>query len=98
MTSIEPIDLSDTSHLDTWFMRFSLYVITNKKITDENKNAFYLTMIGKEAFNLLVDLVYPADVTKQTIEVLHAALKAHLQTSNFEATERAKFHNIVRKP
>ena len=93
MTSIEPINLTDTVHLDTWFKRFSLYVITNEKITDQNKNAFYLTLIGKEAFNLLIDLIYPVEIAQQTVEVLHATLKGHLlsaqnSTTSFEIRSR----------
>lgn len=96
-TSIEPLDLLDTNGLDRWYQRFSLYTRTNENITEENRTAYYLTLIGKEAFNLLVDLNYPEDVAEKRVTDLHQSLKTHLQPTNFEATERSKFHNIMRK-
>ena len=97
-TGIEPLDLNDKTNIDRWHDRFNLYCKTNSEIDDDNKIAFYLTYIGKDAYNLLVDLAYPEQVEAQTVHELRKILVRHLQPANFEATERAKFHNISRRP
>ncbi len=94
---LENLDITDANCLDNWKERFDLYVITNDKITAENQTAFYLTLIGKEAYNLLKDLAYPEALNIKTVPQLHTLLQNHLRPTNFAATERAKFHNLVRR-
>jgi hypothetical protein len=93
---LEPLDITDAASLDSWHERFILYTVTNSTITDANKTAYYLTIAGKAAYELLKDLAFPEDITKKAVDDLHKLLQAHVKPANFEATERAKFHNLCR--
>ena len=97
MLRLEALDINDTTGVERWQERFQLYCLTNKEVTAHNKTAFYLTLAGKEAYNLLVHLADPDKVETQTVSELQQHLVRHLTPANFEATERAKFHNIVRQ-
>ena len=50
---LEAIDIKDPAGVQNWHERFNCYVQTNDKITAANQTAFYLTMIGKDAYDLL---------------------------------------------
>jgi len=95
--SIEKLDIGNPEGLKSWHKRFHLYCLTNPKITPANKVAFYLTLAGKEAYDLLTDLLYPEDVEKHTVVELEETLTKHLCPVNFETVERAKFHKITRQ-
>ena len=92
-------DLKDLTDIGRWHERFELYAFTNDKITAANKTAFYeyLTLIDKEAYNLLVDLAFPDNVKDKSVVDLNRLLVTYLTPTNFEATERAKLHNIIRR-
>ena len=93
---MEKLDLINSCGVTSWHKRFHLYCMTNKEVTSENKVAFYLTYIGREAYDLLVDLTFPEDPENVPIEALQQILINHLEPHNFEATERDKFNNLVR--
>ena len=90
---LEPLDLPDSTGIANWHERFNLWAQTNVNVTDDNRTAFYLTMVGKEGYNLLKDLAYPGNVDTQNVN----ELQRHLQPTNFAATERARFHNLTRR-
>ena len=96
--SLEPLDISQPSGIDRWHKRFNLYAQTNHRITDENKVAFYLTLVGKEAYDLLTDLAYPEEVDTKTIQELQNLLMGHLRSTQYELTERSRFHSLSRHP
>ena len=93
---LEKVDLTDPAGVQNWHERFELYVTTNDRINDKNQTAFYLTMIGKEAYDLLKDLAYPESTRTRTVKQLQTLLMSYLRPVHFETTERAKFHNITR--
>ena len=94
---LEKIDLTDPAGVDNWHERFDLYVLTNPRIDDSNETAFYLTMVGKEAYDLLKDLAYPETLKVKKVKDLKMLLMGHLRPVHFEATERARFHTIMRR-
>ncbi len=94
---LEPLDLADTAGIVNWHERFTLWARTNPNITNENRTAFYLTMVGKDGYNLLKDLAFPQNVNTRTVADLQMLLQGHLQPTNFMATERARFHNLTRR-
>lgn len=96
MNHLEALDLSDTQNIDRWFQRFNLWCLTEDKVTALNKTAFYLTMISKGAYSLIVDLMYPTDITSKNPDELHQVLQAHLKPKNYFLVERAKFHQMTR--
>ena len=70
---LEKININDPLSLDNWHQRFQLWIATNDKIDPTNLTqvtAFYLTMIGKDAFDLLKSLAYPEDVTAKSLKEL----------------------------
>ena len=67
---LEKLDVSAPDTICNWHERFSLYTITNDRINDKNKTAFYLTMVGKEAFDLLKDLAYPKAIKEMEVDDL----------------------------
>ena len=78
MNSIKPLDIKDTAHVQAWYTRFSLWTKTNANVTEANKTAFYLTMIGKDAFHLITDLMYPQKPEESRSEDMHKILCHHL--------------------
>jgi len=59
MQSMEPLNITEPNGISEWFERFSLWASINAQVTDNNLTAYYLTMIGKEGYQLVKDLVYP---------------------------------------
>ena len=95
--ALEPLDISEPEGLEAWHERFDCYTNTNEKITATNKLSWYLTLIGKDAYNLLKDLVFPDSLSSSKIDDLKSKLSSHLRPTSFELTERARFHNLVRR-
>ena len=96
-TTMENLDITEISDIEDWHERFDQYCITNDKVTDANKTAFYVTFIGKKAYRLLKDLAYPQSVADMDVGSLKNLLQGHLKLLNFEAAERERFHNLTRK-
>lgn len=94
---LEPLDIADVSSLDQWIERFEIFAQLNKEVKEDNITAHYLSIIGRDAYGLLKDLVYPDSLASKTPRTLHSILTAHLRPANFTATERAKFHSIIRE-
>ena len=96
---IEPLSGNATARdLTDWFERFELWTVTRKDIRDSNKVAFLLTYIGKEIYTLIKDLAFPQPPKDCAYEQIKDLLHRHFLPVNFEATERAKFHGLIRQP
>ncbi|VDP33603.1 unnamed protein product [Echinostoma caproni] len=59
------------------------------------KRAYFLTVIGKDAYSLLKNLESPDSPISFSYESLETLFLKHLQPDNFEAAERAKFHSLT---
>ena len=57
--SLEPLNIAELESITNWHERFALYAMTNDRINNDNRFGFYLTLIGREAYNPLKDLSYP---------------------------------------
>ena len=95
--AIEPLDVTEADGIQDWHERFEQYVLTNSEITNANKTAHYLTLVGKRGYRLLKDLAYPNVISNMDVEDLRMLLVNHLQPVNFETVERERFHNLTRK-
>ena len=73
-SSMEKLDIQDPAGIEAWHERFGFYVTTNNRINDKNVTAWYLTLIGKEAYNLLKDLAFPDKLADKTIPELQEVL------------------------
>ena len=71
--------------------------VANVAIDGSNKVAWYLAHVGRDAYNLLKDLSYPQPLGSKTVDECKTLLLGHLRPATFETTERAKFHNLVRR-
>ena len=72
--TLEKLDVQDPAGIEAWHERFDLYVVTNDKIKDSNKTAWYLTLIGKEAYDLLKELAFPDNLKDKTVAELQQLL------------------------
>ena len=98
VSNLKPINIKDVKSVENWYDRFSLYALTNKDINEDNETAYYLTLAGEEAYLLLKDLAFPKEISKLKAKELHLLLLKHIKPTQFEVTERATFHKIVREP
>ncbi|VDP90265.1 unnamed protein product [Echinostoma caproni] len=78
--------------VEDYLERFEIWCITWKGLDGERKTAYFLTVIGKDAYSLLKNLALPDSLISLSYESLKTLLLKHLQPANFEAAERAKFH------
>ena len=95
--ALEKLDVSDPANVENWHERFEYFTATNRGIKDDNKEAWYLAHVGKDAYNLLKDLAYPESLSTKKVADFKALLLAHLRPATFETTERAKFHTLTRQ-
>jgi len=95
--NLQPINLKDVKSCENWLDRFFLYAKTNKDIDKKNETAYYLTFAGEDAYLLLKDLAFPAEISAMPPKSLHKLLLNHIRPPRFETTERAKFHKITRE-
>ena len=58
--------------------------------------AHFLTAAGKDTYALVKTLVFPQKPTDKSYNELKQAPLQHLLPTNFQATERAAFHSLVR--
>lgn len=58
------------------------------KVADDLKVPTLLTLVGEQAFELLMTLVHPQDPTEMPYEEIKQALKNHLTPEPSLATER----------
>ncbi|VDP89250.1 unnamed protein product [Echinostoma caproni] len=75
---------------------FEIWCITRKGLDEERKTAYFLTVIGKDAYSLLKNMAFPDSPISLSYESLKTLLLKHLQPANFETAERAKFHSLTR--
>ncbi|VDP86499.1 unnamed protein product [Echinostoma caproni] len=76
--------------------RFEIRCITRKGLDGERKTAYFLMVIGKDAYSLLKNLAFPDSPIPLSYESLKTLLLKHLQPANLKAAEQAKFHSFTR--
>ncbi|VDP92055.1 unnamed protein product [Echinostoma caproni] len=87
-TPLESLDLKGSARdIEDYFKRFDIWWFTRLKTDEVKKSAFFLNAAGKNAYTLIKNLAYPCS----PVSVLQ-----HVNPTNFEASERAKCHSMVR--
>ncbi|VDP94089.1 unnamed protein product [Echinostoma caproni] len=86
---------ASTHEFEDYLERFEIWCITRKRLDGERKTANILTVIGKDAYSLLKNLVFPDAPISLSCESVKSLLLKHLQPANFEAAERAKLHLLT---
>ena len=95
--ALENLDLQKTDQLEDWFERFDLYCATDDRITESNQTAYLLTYAGGSAYNLVKNLAFPRKPNQLKPTEIRDILLHHLRPMNFQATERARFHTLIRQ-
>ncbi|VDP89104.1 unnamed protein product, partial [Echinostoma caproni] len=98
-TPLEFLDLNCSARdIEDYFDRFEIWWLTRSKPDEEKKSAFLLNAAGKNAYTLIKNLAYPSPPVSVPYDDLKSLLLQHVKPTNFEASERAKFHSVVRDP
>ncbi|VDP95284.1 unnamed protein product, partial [Echinostoma caproni] len=84
--------------IEDYFERFEIWWLTRSKPDEEKKSAFFLNTAGKNAYTLIKTLAYPSPPVSVPYDDLKSLLLQHVKPTNFEASERAKCHSMVRNP
>lgn len=82
--------------IEDYVERFDIWCLTQKDLNNELKSAYFLSVIGPDAYALLKNLSFPELPIKVGYDKLKDILLQHFQPVNFEATERAKFNCLIR--
>ena len=88
---VEPFQLG----VDDWEQyteRLEQYFVANAVEDADKKRAVLLTVVGKETYSLLSNLVAPAKPASKSYGELVAVLKAHLKPKVLVIAERFRFH------
>ncbi|MDY6930135.1 MAG: hypothetical protein SWN10_24060, partial [Pseudomonadota bacterium] len=99
LSRIEPLNLqSSPADIISWLDRFDIWCNLQKGYKSEQLSAVFLTVGGKEVYDLLKDLAFPDTPVKLPLETLQTMLKNYIVPKNFSMTERAKFDTMTRGP
>ena len=88
----------DLYELESYFKRFEMTMRIKDGVTPEQITAYFLTAIGKAAFDLVRRLLFPQDPCDAKYEVIKDALLKHSIPLSSETAQRAIFHSLVRQP
>ncbi|VDP89957.1 unnamed protein product, partial [Echinostoma caproni] len=95
-TPLEFLDLNCSARdIEDYFERFEIWWLTHSKSDEDRKSAFFLNAAGKNAYTLIKNVAYPSPPVSVPYDDLKALLLQHVKPTNFEASERAKFHSMV---
>ena len=100
MEGIEKLDIANPEAVTNWHERYLLFESINDKIdmtVQAKRTAFYLTKIGKEAYDLLKSRTFPELPKDKKVEELQDILVGEIRPKHFALAERKKFHNLIRK-
>ncbi len=94
---LECLIINCSAHEEAEYIDWFNFWIDTRGTSDEKaiKGAFH-TAVGKEAFSLLRNLVYPKTLRNAPIAEIQGTLLRHVKPAQFEMVERAKFHTLVR--
>ena len=95
--NLEPLDInSGFRQIEDYLERFEIWCLTQDNLAAEKEAAFFLSVIGKDAYALLKNLVYPSVPISLSYKTLKDMLLRHVKPASFECAERAKFHLMQR--
>ncbi|VDP84649.1 unnamed protein product [Echinostoma caproni] len=98
-TPLEFLDLNCSARdIEDYFERFEIWWLTRSKSDEEKKSAFFLNAAGNNGYTLIKNWAYPSPPVSVPHDDLKSLLLQHVKPTNFEASERAKFHSMVRNP
>ncbi|VDP86422.1 unnamed protein product [Echinostoma caproni] len=96
---LESLDLDCSARdIEDYFERLEIWRLTRSKPNEENKSAFFLNAACKNAYTLIKNLAHPSPPVSVSYDDLKSLLLQHVMPTNFEASERADFHSMVRSP
>ena len=96
--NLEFLDLhAPISDIEDYFERFELWCIACKNVSEEQKTAVFLSVVGKSAYSVIKNLAFPKKPVSLPYDDIKKLVLRHTQPINFEIAERAKFHQLQRK-
>ncbi|GAA48494.1 Rho-related protein racI [Clonorchis sinensis] len=94
---MEPLDVNSTARdVEDYLERFDIWCLTKSDMDDKKLTAYFLHFVGKEAYTLIKNLVYPESPIHISYNELKKKLLQHFKPINFVAAERARFNMLTR--
>ncbi|GAA57023.1 hypothetical protein CLF_112014 [Clonorchis sinensis] len=94
---MEPIDVNSTARdVEDYLERFDIWCLTKSDMDDKKLTAYFLHFLGKEAYTLIKNLVYPESPIDISYNELKKKVLQHFKPINFVAAERARFNMLTR--
>ncbi|GAA49062.1 hypothetical protein CLF_102435, partial [Clonorchis sinensis] len=94
---MEPLDVNSTARdLEDYLERFDVWCLTKSDMDDKKLTAYFLHFVGKEAYTLIKNLVYPESPIDISYNALKKNILQHFKPIKFLAAERARFNILTR--
>ncbi|GAA54230.1 hypothetical protein CLF_112787, partial [Clonorchis sinensis] len=94
---MEPLDVNSTARdVEDYLERFDIWCLTKSDMDDKKFTAYFLHFVGKEAYTLIKNLVYPESPIDISYNELKKKVLQHFKPINFVAAERARFNMLTR--
>ncbi|GAA50932.1 hypothetical protein CLF_105252 [Clonorchis sinensis] len=92
---MEPLDVNSTARdVEDYLERFDIWCLTKSDMDDKKLTAYFLHFVGKEAYTLIKNLVYPESPVDISYNELKKKVLQHFKPINFVAAERARFNGL----
>lgn len=94
---MEPLNINSTARdVEDYLERFDIWCLTKSDIDEKKQTAYFLHFVGKEAYGLIKNLVFPQSPISISYTELKKKVLQHFKPINFVAAERAKFNLLLR--
>ncbi|GAA48437.1 hypothetical protein CLF_101610 [Clonorchis sinensis] len=94
---MEPLGVNSTARdVEDYLERFDIWCLTKSNMDDKKLTAYFLHFVGKEAYTLIKNLVYPESPIDISYNELKKKVLQHFKPINFVAAERARFNMLTR--
>ena len=94
--TVEPFQIG-VDDWDQYTERLEQYFTANSITEGDKKRAVFLTIVGKETYSLLSNLLAPVKPAVKRFEELVAVVKDHVAPKPLVIAERFRFHNAIRE-
>ncbi|GAA48515.1 hypothetical protein CLF_101702 [Clonorchis sinensis] len=94
---MEPLDVNSTARdVEDYLERCDIWCLTKSDMDDKKLTAYFLHFVGKEAYTLIKNLVYPESPIDISYNELKKKVLQHFKPINSVAAERARFNMLTR--
>ncbi|GAA54549.1 hypothetical protein CLF_103831, partial [Clonorchis sinensis] len=94
---MEPLNVNSAARdVDDYLERSDIWRLTKSDMDDKKPTAYFLHFVGKEAYTLVKNLVYPESPIDMSYSALKKKILQHFEPINFVAAERARLNMLTR--